>query len=140
MENEGQGVIPVRTDLIVRDLTDEVVLYDRKTRRAHCLNPIASAVWKLCDGQRNIAEIARTLERDEDLVRTVLQQFDESGLLRNEGSALNGRGMISRRELVKRIGIGASVGLPMLTSILVPSASAAPSPASKPARSHRGNG
>src|SRR5436309_304107 len=53
MENEGQGVIPVRTDLIIRDLTDEVVLYDRKTRRAHCLNPIASAVWKLCDGARN---------------------------------------------------------------------------------------
>ena len=132
MENEAQQLVPVRNDFVVRELADEVVLYDRKTRRAHCLNPAASAVWRLCDGHRNIAEIARILERDEDLVCTVLQQLNESRLLRNEGSAMNGKDMLSRRELVKKIGIGASVVLPMVTSILVPSASAARSPLSQP--------
>lgn len=50
-----------RDDLIVRVLADEVLLYDRRHERAHCLNRTASLVWECCDGRSSIAEIAQKL-------------------------------------------------------------------------------
>jgi len=50
-------------DLIVKELPEEVLIYDLKRDRAHCLNLTAAAVWKYCDGQTSPAEIARRLAR-----------------------------------------------------------------------------
>jgi coenzyme PQQ synthesis protein D (PqqD) len=132
MEPEARQFVPRRRDLPVREIADEVVLYELKTWRAHCLNPSAAAVWRLCDGHRNVAEIARSLGWEEDLVWTALQELNESNLLENEVPSMTGTYMLSRRELVKKISIGASIALPVVTSILVPTPSAAASPPKHP--------
>jgi hypothetical protein len=49
--------------LVINELTDEVLVYDLKRDKAHCLNQTAAAVWKLCDGQRTVAEIAALVSR-----------------------------------------------------------------------------
>jgi hypothetical protein len=51
-----------RTDnLVINELTDEVLVYDLQRDKAHCLNHTAASVWKQCDGRSTAAEIARRL-------------------------------------------------------------------------------
>jgi hypothetical protein len=131
MTDEIRAFVPVRKDLLMRELKDEVILYDTTMKRAHCLNDTAAAVWRLCDGRRNVREIAHVLEKDEELVWMALQDLEDSGVLnRDVPQTIRSYGL-SRRELVMKIGVGAAVALPMVSSILVPTASAAPSPPTK---------
>ena len=131
MTEEIRAFVPVRKDLLMRELKDEVILYDKTMKRAHCLNDTAAAVWRLCDGRRNVREIARVLEKDEELIWMALQELEISGVLNRAIPVTIGSYGLSRRELVMKIGVGAAVALPMVSSILVPTASAAPSPPTK---------
>ena len=64
-----------RGDLIVRQVSDETLVYDERNDRAHCLNRAAALVWEHCDGRTTIEEIAGVLNRemgissDADVVR-----------------------------------------------------------------------
>ena len=135
MKNRRPQFLPERKDLLVLQLSDEVILYDRGTSKAHLLNRTSAEVWKRCDGRKSATEIARALEHDlawpvdEGLVWIALRQLNESGLLQNEIPPAIGKGMLSRRELVRQMGIGAAIALPIATSILVPTPAAAQSPA-----------
>ncbi|MBV9278705.1 MAG: hypothetical protein JOZ41_01360, partial [Chloroflexi bacterium] len=40
-----------KNGLIVRELEDEVLVYDLERHRAHCLNRAAGLVWKHADGE-----------------------------------------------------------------------------------------
>ena len=53
--------------LVVRELPDELLVYDLERHRAHCLNPTAALVFKHCDGRRSVAQIARILRRELDV-------------------------------------------------------------------------
>ena len=43
-----------RGSVLRRDMGDETVLYDSKTGAVHALNPTASLVWDLCDGEHSL--------------------------------------------------------------------------------------
>ncbi|HEX8686306.1 MAG TPA: PqqD family protein, partial [Pyrinomonadaceae bacterium] len=47
--------------VVVREVAEEVLVYDLDTHRAVCLNATAAAVWRLCDGRRAPADIRRAL-------------------------------------------------------------------------------
>jgi Coenzyme PQQ synthesis protein D (PqqD) len=134
METGIPAFIPMRKDLLVRELHDEVIVYDGRTRRAHCLNPTAAAIWKLCDGKKSVEEIASALNQalaapvDEGLVWLAVHEFKKSGLLQNEISPAVEQHMMSRRELMRKIAVGAALALPIATSIVVPTPAAAVSP------------
>jgi len=133
MSNEGQLLPLARTDaLIVKELQDEMLVYDLKRDKAHCLNPTAAAVWKRCDGSLEVAELARLLESelqkpvDDEVVWLALQQLDKFHLLQERMMIPQARQGISRRDLVRRIGIAAAL-LPVVVSITAPTAVAAAS-------------
>ncbi|HEY0004483.1 MAG TPA: hypothetical protein VGB17_06700, partial [Pyrinomonadaceae bacterium] len=44
--------------LVVRELADELLVYDTRRDRAHCLNKTASLVWQRCDGLTSTSEMA----------------------------------------------------------------------------------
>ena len=117
-----------RDELVVHELPDEVLVYDSERHEAHCLNPTAALLWKHCDGQRSVAEIAGLLEKslgkgavDEDLVLFALNQLEKDHLLEEKLMWPVGMERISRRELVRRLGISVAVAIPLVTSILAPS-------------------
>ena len=45
--------------LIVREMDDETLVYDRRRHKAHCLNRAAALVWRHCDGATSVADLAR---------------------------------------------------------------------------------
>ena len=54
--------IPKATDTVrCEQLDDELILYSDKDTRMVALDPIASLVWNLCDGERNVTEIEAVL-------------------------------------------------------------------------------
>jgi hypothetical protein len=114
--------------VLVQEMLHEVLLYDTKRHTAHCLNPTAALVWKHCDGRTSVEEIARRLETslgtivDEDVVWCALNQLEKDHLLEENIAWPVDSKRISRRELVRRLGIGAAIALPLVTSIIAPTA------------------
>lgn len=113
--------------LIIRTLDDEVLVYDRSSDKASCLNAFAAEVWALCDGESSPGEIARAIAVthrravEEDAVWVALHQLDRSGLLqapvRMPASLVRSA---SRRDVMKRLGIGAALAVPAVTTMTAP--------------------
>jgi hypothetical protein len=119
----------VRADgLVVQALPDEVLVYDLERHKAHCLNHTAALVWKSCDGQTSVTEIAGLLEREihtpvpEEVVWLAVQQLGKARLLAEQPHAPRGGAKVSRREVMRRLGWGAVIALPLVTSIVAPTA------------------
>jgi hypothetical protein len=111
-----------RNALLTRELKDELVVYERDGHRAHCLNRTAATVFRNADGTRTVADLALLVAPEGDraegeaLVAEALGRLGEAGLLES-GTAETGW---SRRDAVRRIGLGAAVLLPVVASIVVP--------------------
>jgi hypothetical protein len=114
--------------IVVQALPDEVLVYDLERHKAHCLNHTAALVWKCCDGQTAVSEMPHILEREthtpvpEDVVWLALQQLGKARLLAEQIHAPRGGDKVSRREVMRRLGWGAVVALPLVTSIVAPTA------------------
>ena len=114
--------------LIVRELEDETLVYDAVTDKAHCLNQTAARIWKHCDGTSSVTQIADLLSEtadtiiDEKVVWYALEQFNKDGLLEEKiepPAAFKIAGM-SRRRMVRTLGLAAMVAIPVVTSIVAP--------------------
>lgn len=118
-----------RAGLVVRELPDEVLVYDMENHKAHCLNKAAALVWALCNGKRSVREIAEQLEAKgpftEDVVRLALDQLGRFSLLEERFGLPLGAPQMSRRELGRKLGLTSVAALPFVLSILAPTAAAA---------------
>jgi hypothetical protein len=120
--------------LIIEALPGEVLVYDSERDRAHCLNQTAALVWKYCDGKTTVSHMARNLERDlntpnvdERMVSYALEQLSRDHLLVESfvpAAILSG---LTRRQMVRALGLAAVIAVPVVTSIVVPTARAAAS-------------
>jgi hypothetical protein len=112
--------------LVIHDLPDEVLVYDRERDMAHCLNQTAALVWRACDGQLAPNEIARKLTAEldtaisEDVVLLALAQLESFHLLTAPTICKTSYDALSRRQMVRTLGVAAAVALPVITSIVAP--------------------
>jgi hypothetical protein len=121
---EGSDRPRARTsDLVVKELGDELLVYDVARQKAHSLNRVAAAVWRACDGTRGVAalrlaagESGQAVPRE--VVQYALQTLGQAKLL--EGPI--GEGGLTRREVMARLGTAAAVALPLVTTITTPTA------------------
>jgi hypothetical protein len=106
--------------LIVTEIDDETLVYDRARDVASCLNSVAAKVWRRCDGETTVAGIAAALGEDERAVWLALHQLMKSQLL-TEAIAIppDMTTAKSRREIAGRLGLGAAA---FVASIVVPTA------------------
>lgn len=114
--------------LIVDELPEEVLVYDLDRHKAHCLNETAALVWKHCDGRTTAQTIARRLQSEldqpfsEQLVWMALRQLNKSHLLEESVGLPEQIAGVSRREIVRAMGVAAAVSVPLITSIMSPTA------------------
>lgn len=120
-----------KDDLVIQELNDEVLIYDLHRHKAHFLNQTAALVWRSCDGQTTVAEIAGKLEHefgtpvDQQLVWLAVKQLAGSRLLKEQVIEPQEIERLSRRQLIRKLGLGAAVALPVIASINAPKALAA---------------
>src|SRR5713101_2119140 len=125
--------------LIVREFGDELLVYDKERHEAHCLNRTAALVWKKCDGRTSVKEISRRLAKemsdgegsfDERVVWHALEQFQRDHLLEERFKVPAGllttiNDGLNRRQMMRALGVTAVVALPLVTSIVAPTAAQA---------------
>lgn len=115
-----------KNGLVVQEMPDEVLVYDLETDKAHCLNQTAAFVWKNCDGKTSVTEIVSQFEKqsgtkiEEDLVWLAIDQLNERSLL--EKSVASKFAGESRRSVLKKIGFASVVALPVIASLVAPTA------------------
>ncbi len=94
-----------RGGLLEETLGEELLLYDQGSHTAHCLSPIAARVWRHCDGERDMTELAELAGASKNLVAEALHELREKELLVAEPrlmqSIVPG---VSRREAIVRVG------------------------------------
>jgi hypothetical protein len=118
--------------LIVREVDGETLVYDRRRHKAHCLNRAAALVWRQCDGTTSVADLAKLLHEhlqipaDEAVVWLALDRLARAHLLAERVERAEPE-RFSRRDLARKLGI-ATVAVPVVMTILAPTAAAAASP------------
>jgi hypothetical protein len=119
-----------RRQLVRKQLGAEMLVYDQDNDEAHCLNATAAQVWAHCDGRTTISEMAGLLEDEmkapvaDEVVWLALEQLRKTRLLQEPWARPQLESM-SRRVMVRRLGIAAAVAVPLVTSIIAPTAVAA---------------
>ena len=120
-------------ELVVEELPDETLVYDLKRHKARCLNRTAALVWRHCDGQTSVADVAALLEEqlatptDEAVVWMALDRLGRAHLLSEPVTLPADRAQYSRREVLRTLRrvAGISLLLPVIESIVAPRAAAA---------------
>ncbi len=113
-----------KENLVIQEAADEVLVYDLKSNKAHCLNSTAAAIWRSCDGVNSIEDIGSLLAEKSgnqvpaELVWLAVDQLQEKELL-SKGVSLSDKGT-SRREVLKKMGLIAVVALPVVASLVAP--------------------
>lgn len=129
-------------NLLISQVGEEVIVYDRERDTAHCLNAMAARVWHYCDGQNTVEDIAKLLEEDlevsadEDvdwrgLVWLTLEELQRFYLIQEYVSQpispvvqSAGESRVSRRKMIKTATLvgGFAIGsmFPLVKSIVAP--------------------
>ena len=120
-----------KKNLVIQPLDDEILIYDLRTDRAHCLNRTASLVWRYCDGKTDIPIMSRKLASatgepaNQVLVQLALQRLHKAKLL--DAAPDSETIQLSRRDVIRRLGKAAAITVPLVTSIIAPEAAQAAS-------------
>ena len=115
--------------LIVKELPDELLIYDLKHDQAHCLNETAALVWKNCDGRKTVDQLRELMEDNagstvpEEMVWLALDQLETFCLLDEAAVKPALFAGMNRRDMVRRVGM-AAIALPVILSIVAPTAQA----------------
>lgn len=111
--------------ILVRALGEEMVVYDRRSDRAHALDATAASIWRSCDGQRSAGEIAARVSAElgeacsEEAVGYGLSELARRGLVEGGVQGRPASPGLSRREVLARLGAAAAL-VPVISTIVVP--------------------
>jgi len=125
----GPRELPLRrrTGLIIQEIENELLIYDQERDRSHCLNWTAMLIWEVCDGRTSKSEMCRVLSQalqspvSEGFVLYGLRELARNHLLEkpSQVSAAVTAGM-TRRQIMRAMGLATVIALPLVTSIVVP--------------------
>lgn len=122
-----------KNDLVVQQFKDETLVYDLNTEKALCLNRSAALVWQNCDGRKSVEEILSVIndgaecDLNAELVEFALTQLETENLLESKDVFQPIEPGISRRQMIRRLGLSSATALPIVASIVAPPAISAQS-------------
>jgi len=115
-----------KENLVVQEMDDEVLIYDLIENKAFCLNETSAAIWQSCDGERTVEKIMEEAAKSinapmsEDIVWLALEQLATERLVENVKIPVSAFAGMSRRDVIKRVGLGSMAALPIVASMTAP--------------------
>jgi hypothetical protein len=115
-----------KENLVVQELEGEVLIYDLEKNKAFCLNETSALVWQSCDGSRTISGISDFVGKqlnsqvNEDMIWLAIDQLSKENLIENKDEIKSKFEGLSRREVVRKVGLASLVALPMIASLTAP--------------------
>jgi hypothetical protein len=138
-----------KANLVVQEMDSELLIYDLTENKAFCLNETSALIWQLCDGNKSVDEISKIIGQqlnspaNEDIVWFALDQLKKEKLIENEEELGNYFAGMSRREVIKKVGLGSVIALPIVAGLIAPvslqAQSCANQPQNTPGCSNNGN-
>ena len=126
--------IAISSDIVVQEAGEELLVYKLSTHQAMSLNSTLSAIWQLCDGTRNIADLKNSTAKilkdsiSEKVIVLAIDELKQHKLITfNETNFISNLSQVNRREMIKNIGLTTVVAIPIITSLVAPRASQAAS-------------
>lgn len=126
--HRNNNPIARKSNLVVQEIEAETLVYDLGMNKAFCLNETSSLVWQYSDGKNSVSEIAKLLSKrfktlvTDELVWLALDQLKKDNLLENSSEfEINFNGL-ERRKVIKKIGFASMIALPVVSSVIAPSA------------------
>ncbi len=125
LKNENKP-LSRRDNVVVQEIDGEVLIYDLVKNKAFCLNKTSALVWQSCDGKKTIAEISDWLGKqlnsnvNEDIVWLALDQLSQENLIVRETKPVSKFAGLSRRQVIKQVGLATVIALPIITSLVAP--------------------
>jgi hypothetical protein len=117
-----------RTDnLIEQDLDREMLIYDLVANKAYTLNETSSIVYKACDGEMTFGELRHCHKFTDELIYLALDQLQRCELLADVADYLSPHAELNRREIIRKAGLGSMMALPVISALIVPTATNAAS-------------
>lgn len=114
-------------DLVTTESGDELLVYDTKTHVIHHLNPTATTIWRLLDGQQTLDSVERSasailgVDVSREVVESALTSLDGLDLLDGHVAFDGKSANPSRRRFLKKAA-AAGVAIPVIASITAPAA------------------
>lgn len=109
-------------NIVIQEIGDEIMIYDLEINKAYCLNETSAIVYQNCDGKTDFAELQANHSFPNEIIYLALDQFKKENLLEKKVEFLSPFKGLSRREVVKKIGFGSMIALPVIASIVAPTA------------------
>lgn len=123
--------------IVAQEVLDEFVVYDLYRHRVHALNPTAATVWHWCDGHtpltamtdRLMTRLALGREQAEHVLYLALDRLEKAKLLEARATRPRAYRRVRRRQV---LGLVAASLLPVVASLVAPSAADAASCVGRP--------
>ena len=113
-------------NIVVQQMDQEILIYDLVNHKAFSLNETAAAVYQACDGKTNFDTLNGKFDFSDDLIFFALDELKRENLI-DDKSYVSPFVGLNRRQLVKTIGLSTLAALPVIASILAPTAVSAQS-------------
>lgn len=117
-----------REDLVIQETRKEILVFDLRNNQVSCLNATSAMVWQMCDGHHTIKEISEELSNklkslvSEDFVWLAVNQLKQKNLIEDGVIVPLDLQRLSRRDVVRKIGLSALIAFPLVTSLIAPPA------------------
>jgi len=112
-------------NLVVKELANEILIYDLDNNKAFCLNETARLILDECDGTKSIDDALKSVNRrlkadlNEELVWLMIEQFKQSNFIAGNYDLPVQTTKISRRKILQTAAL-MGVALPLVTSLVAP--------------------
>lgn len=110
-----------RNEIVVQEMDNEVLIYDLSINKAFALNETAAAIFQACDGNTSFADLKNTTKFTDEIIFLTLDELKKESLLDDDSYVSPFAGM-KRREVIKKIGLTTMFALPIVASLVAPTA------------------
>jgi len=120
----------VRQHISIQQIGAETLVYDELRHKAFCLNESSSVIWRLANGEHTVAQMRVAASADlksevsEEFVLFALEQLRGDGLIEPYSTVAAGPA-ISRRALLRTLGVRGALLVPMIAAVMAPPAAQA---------------
>ena len=115
--------------IAIQEIGTETLLYNEQSHKVWCLNRSSACIWRLCDGQNTVTQIAPAASAQlgsavsEEVVLLTLAELREKELIQPDADEFLPQG-ITRRQMISKAGLTATALLPVIASLTAPRAQA----------------
>lgn len=121
MNHELKNLPPARnSEVVIQQLENETLVYDLSINKAYCLNETSARVFLAAGNNGTFEDLRKRYKLSDELIYLALDELKKNNLIQDEYSSPFAG--ISRREVIRKVGLTSMVALPVISTLIAPTA------------------